>query len=99
MTREDVIGKIKDEFEKNSIAYESLADNVYSVRVGKKLFLLSFYKQTVVISAYWRTKAYVEHKLMSLDYFYEDITMVWVNEKRLFVQAGRNYNVMALRRD
>lgn len=96
MTREDVIGKIKDEFKKNSIAYEKLSDDVYSVKVGRRLFLLSFYTLTVTISAYWSTQKYVVHKLMSMDYFYEDITMAWVNEKRLFVQVGRNYNVIAL---
>lgn len=98
MTREDVIGKINDEFEKNSITYEEVTEHTYSVTVGNKQVMLTFYELSVGITAYWNTRNN-SHRLASMDFFYDDITMVWVSEKRLFVQSGRSYNVFYLGRD
>lgn len=99
MTREDCIKIIFAEFKKNGIKTYELADKVCSVKVGRKLFMFSFYGLSFTISAYWSTQMFSDHKLMSMDFFYEDVTMIWVNEKKLFVLCGKSGNVVNLGKD
>jgi hypothetical protein len=96
MTREDCIKVVFNEFKEHGIVAEKLTEWGYRIKVRNKMFMLSFYELSFTVTAYWSTRERVDHKLMSMDFFYNDVSLVWVSGMKLFVQSGYSYVVVAL---
>ena len=100
MTREDFSRELFEQFKKNGIEAEAITADAYSVKVGKKEFLINLYKMSVTITVYWNVKAYDSVRLMSMDIFYDDVTQIWVNDNRLFIMSmGKSCSVFRMEKD
>lgn len=97
MKREDLIKAVKDELMNNGIEFSAVYPNNLIVDSGKKVFVIDFFEQTVSIMAYYKLGDYEQIRLASVDIAYKDITMLWMNEQRLFLShSGLTYCVFPM---
>lgn len=97
MKKADLIETIKGELMKNGIKFSEVFPNNLIVDSGKKVFVINFFEQTVSIMAYYKLGDYERIRLASVDIAYKDITMLWMNEQRLFLShSGLTYCVFPM---
>lgn len=97
MKREDLIEAVRNELMKNGIKFSEVLPNNLIVNSGKKAFVINFFGQTVSIMAYYKLGNYEQIRLASVDIEYKDVTMLWMNEQRLFLSiSGQTYCVFPM---